>query len=261
MRFQSLRFEVTDRIGLVTFATPHKLNSITEERLADLEAVLTTVEADSDIGALILTGEGRGFCVGLDLDLLERAFADLIYFETVIRRLNAITTRLESLPIPTIAAINGYTRAGGFEISLGCDFIFVAHGANYGDVHTDAGVLPAFSTLRLSQRIGPQKAKELLWTARWLQGQELVDFGIALESVAPTELVATARAFASTLTDKPRACLAASKAVLQQASAEAIARDAELEIQSFMRYLKQYSYGEEGYRAFREGRPPAWRRL
>jgi len=255
----SLRYEVTDRIGLVTFATPAALNSITEARLADLEAVLTAAEADGNLGALIITGEGRAFCVGLDLNLLDRAFEDVGYFEQVVRRINAITTRLEALPIPTIAAINGFTRAGGFEMSLGCDFIIISDRAKYGDVHTDAGVLPACASLRLARRVGEQKAKELLWSARWLEGQEAVDFGIALKAVPADELLNESIAFARTLTDKPRACLASIKSVFQRASAEDTARGAELEIDSFLRYMREQPYGREGYRAFREGRPPAWK--
>jgi enoyl-CoA hydratase/carnithine racemase len=255
--FSSLRYEVTDRIGLVTFATPRSLNSITEARLADLEAVLTVAEGDRDLGALVITGEGRAFCVGLDLDLLDRAFDDLEYFERVVRRINAIITRLEALPIPTLAAINGFTRAGGFEISLGCDFILIADSAKYGDVHTDAGVLPACSSLRLARRIGEQKAKELLWTARWLDGQEAVEFGIARKAVPGDRLLEETIDFAKTLTDKPRTCLASIKSVFQQASAETIARGAEQELTAFVRYMREQPFGREGYRAFREGRPPS----
>ena len=163
MTFQTLRFEKTDRIGIMTFATPDNLNGITEQRLHEIEAVLTEVEADHDLGALIITGEGRAFCVGLDLGLLDRAFADLDWFDATVARMNRIITRLEQLDIPTITANNGFTRAGGFEISLGCDFMIVADEAKVGDVHTDAGVVPACVTLRLVRRVGLQNAKEILW--------------------------------------------------------------------------------------------------
>jgi enoyl-CoA hydratase/carnithine racemase len=257
--FKSLRYETDGRVAIVTFATPDTLNAITETRLDELEAVLDDIAADEEIGALIITGSGRAFCVGLDLDLLERAFNDLGYFEKVVRRVNGITTRLEALPIPTIAAINGYARAGGFEISLGCDFIVIADEARYGDAHTDAGVLPACASMRLARRIGDQKAKELLWTACWLEGQEAVDFGIALKAVPLASLMSDTLAFARTMTDKPRACLASIKSVFQQTQAAAIAAAAETELAAFVRYMREQPYGREGYRAFRENRQPSWK--
>ena len=157
---------------------------------------------------MVLTGEGdRAFCVGLDLDLLDKAFADLDYFDTVVGRVSRIIAALEALPVPTLAAINGVTRAGGFEFSLGCDFVIVADEADFGDAHTDSGVLPAAVTTRLKRKIGDQKAKALIWSARYLRGQEAVDWGLAIKSVPRAQLLAEAKAFLASIVDKPRATL------------------------------------------------------
>lgn len=259
MTYETLRYERADRIGVMTFAKPDMLNSLTEERFAEIEAVLDTVEQDADLGAFIITGEGKGFCVGLDLSLLERAFDDMGYFESIIRRLNTIITRIETLPIPTIAAVNGFARAGGFEITMGCDFMIIADEAKIGDAHTDSGVVPACVTLRLNRRLGTQKAKELLWTARWLKGPEAVAYGLALKSVPLANLVEEARAFAATMTDKPRPALASLKKLFQQGSDLSVAEGAELEMKSFIRYMSNEPYGREGYYAFREKRLPSWK--
>ena len=260
MTYTTLSYQKTGQIGVVTYTTPDRLNSISEARLTELESVLSAVENDGEIGALIVTGgEAKAFCVGLDLDLLDRAFNDIAFFETVVRRLGGIVSRLEALPIPTIAAINGIARAGGFEISLGCDFIIVANEALYGDAHTDAGVLPAASSIRLARRIGEQRAKELIWTARWLKGQEAVDYGIAIRSVPLSSLQAEALAFAASMTNKPRACIASNKGVFQQGRDMSVADGVQLELKSFVRYMSEQPYGKEGYRAYREGRRPTWR--
>ena len=260
MNYSSLTYEKHERIGTITFTTPKRLNAITEARLGELEAVLSQVESDQDIGALIVTGgDAKAFCVGLDLDLLDRAFVDVPFFESVVRRLGRIVSRLEALPIPTIAAINGFARAGGFEISLGCDFILIADEASFGDVHTDAGVLPATATIRLARRIGEQKAKEVIWTARWFKGQEAVDFGIAVRSGPLAKLQESARQFAASMTNKPRACIAYNKSVFQEGRDVDIATGVEIELKSFVRYMTDEPYGKEGYRAYREGRRPSWR--
>ncbi len=255
-------YEKSDGIGIVTFNTPKRLNAIGEARLDELEAVLSELEAGDDARALILTGAGdKAFCVGLDLDLLDRAFADLDYFEQVVRRVDGIITRLEALPFTTIAAINGLTRAGGFEFSMGCDFVIVADDARYGDAHTDSGVLPAAATLRLARRVGEQRAKEMIWTSRWYIGAEAVAAGLALKSVPRERLLAEAVGFAKSITDKPPAVIAASKRVFQKGRDLGLREGVEMELQNFMHYLRTESHGREGYTAYRERRPPAWKNV
>ncbi len=261
MTYESLKYEVVDpRVAIVTFDTPARLNAISEKRLDEIEAVLTVVEQDADLGALILTGgEGNAYCVGLDLDLLDRAFYDIPYFERVIRRIDGIVLRLEALTIPTIAAINGYARAGGFEISMGCDFILMADEAKIGDVHTDAGVIPAVTSIRLARRIGVQRAKEIIWTGRWMTGTEAVDCGLALKSVPRAALRSEAIAFAASMTSKPGPCIAANKSVFQQSVDQTIGQSVENEIAVFARFMTEQPFGKEGYAAYREGREPFWK--
>jgi enoyl-CoA hydratase/carnithine racemase len=260
MTYTSLRYETDGGIGVVTFATPRRMNAISETRLDELEAVLSAVEADEQLRALILTGEGdRAFCVGLDLELLEKAFADLDYFQATVTRVSKVMARLEALPIPTLAAINGLTRAGGFEFSLACDFVIVADEANYGDAHTDSGVLPAAVTTRLKRKIGDQKAKALIWSARYLKGQEAVDYGLAIRAVPRASLLAESKAFLNTLIDKPRATLAANKSVLQKVDDLTLDEAVANELHVFKTYMRQEPYGREGYTAFREKRSPSWK--
>ena len=98
--FSTLRYEIDEAgIGVMTFATPARLNAITEARLSEMEAVLEAAVHDPALRALILTGEGdRAFCVGLDLDLLDRAFADLGYFQSIVTRVAGVIARLEGPP-------------------------------------------------------------------------------------------------------------------------------------------------------------------
>jgi enoyl-CoA hydratase/carnithine racemase len=259
--FTSILHERIDDIAIVTFDTPQRLNAISEARLTELEAVLGTLETDETVRALILTGgEGRAFCVGLDLELLDRGFDDLDYFEQVVRRVDGIITRLEALPFPTIAAVNGLTRAGGFEFTMGCDFVILADDAPYGDAHTDSGVLPAAATVRLTRRVGEQRAKEMIWTSRWYVGQEAVAAGLALKSVPRAQLRAEAIAFARTMTDKPGAVIAASKRVFQNSVDGTLRDNVEMELRNFMHYMRTERFGREGYTAFREKRLPSWRK-
>lgn len=259
MTYSTLSYEVTDRIAVMTFTLPETLNGISEDRLSDIEAVLDAVENDTGVRALIITGSGKAFCVGLDLDLLDKAFDDIPYFKTIVHRLSRIVLRIEALDIPTIAAINGFARAGGFEMTLGCDFCIIADEAKIGDVHTDAGVIPAFVSLRLRRRVGDQIAKDILWTARWYTGPEAVANGLALKSVPLATLLDEARSYATTIIDKPRAAIATLKQIYREGATMGVAEGTELELKHFGEYMSTQPYGREGYRAFREKREPVWR--
>ncbi len=257
--FETLNFEIRDRVGYVQFSTPETLNSISEARIADLERVVAQVKENVDIRALTITGSGRGFCVGLDLDLLKRAFADLGYFEAMIRRLHAVLLELEHLPVPVIAAVNGYARAGGFELAIACDFMLIANEAKIGDRHTNLGVLPGGGcSQRLPRRVGEQRAKALILLAPWLTGEQAVAWGLALRSVPLADLPAAVEEMLSELRHRPRECSAAIKSAMHAARTLDSAQAVDNEIRIFVEYMSTLPYGREGYEASLAGRPPSW---
>jgi enoyl-CoA hydratase/carnithine racemase len=257
--YKSLSYEVRERVARVTFTTPDTLNSISEDRIADLQQVLREVRADASVRALSITGSGRAFCVGLDFGLLAKAFADIGYFESVVRRFNGVLMDLEELPIPVIAAVNGYARAGGFELALACDFILMADEARIGDNHAQVGVMPGGgATQRLPQRIGMQQAKALVFMANWLTGPEAVACGLALRSVPLAELPAASEAMLAVLVHRPRALSAALKRTMHASRKLDRPAGIEFEIGEFVRYMGQEPYGREGYAASLAKRAPDW---
>lgn len=248
MTFNSLTYEIKNNVAYVTFSTPKTLNSITEERISDLSEVVSLLEENTTINAAAITGTGRAFCVGLDLDLLKRAFDDMEYFESVVRRLSSIILRLERLPIPVVAAVNGYARAGGIEIALGCDLMIIADEAKIGDNHTHVNVMPgAGSTQRLPRRIGMQRAKELIWSAKWLTGKEAVEYGLALKSVPLEDLPKELENILDQLRDKHRAVLSVVKRTLREGDGLSIEDGVELELRNFLQYMGQEPYARDGF--------------
>jgi len=257
--FDTLNFEIRDRVGYVQFSTPDTLNSISEARLEDLERVIAQVNENAEVRALTITGSGRAFCIGLDLELLQRAFADIGYFEKVVRRLQAVLLDLESLPVPVIAAVNGYARAGGFELAIACDFMVIADEAKIGDRHTNLGVLPGGGiSPRLPRRVGEQRAKALVLLAPWLSGEQAVDYGLALRSVPLAELPAAVEDMLGELRHRPRECSAAIKRAMHAARTLDSAQAVEFEIRTFVEYMGKLPYGLEGYQASLAGRTPSW---
>ncbi len=248
MSYETLTYEVKQKVAYVTFNTPDQLNSITEQRMTELEAVMAELKRDAQVNAAVLTGSGKAFCVGLDLELLKKAFEDIDYFGGVIKRLNAILFDIERLPIPVIAAVNGFARAGGFEIALACDIMLIAEEAKIGDNHSHVHVMPGGgSTQRLPRRIGAQRAKELIWTARWLTGREAVDYGLALRAVPRDQLQAAVEELVAQLRDKVRPCLAVIKDTMREGAPLPIEDAVAVEMRNFVRYMGDEPYAREGF--------------
>jgi len=213
--FEAVRFEVVDGAAWLTLDRPEALNAMTERMHKEIEHCCRSVREDDDIRSLVVTGAGdQAFCIGSDIQFLDDAYADgnLAVLRDYLERLNALLLGLESLPVPTIAVVNGKARASGFELILACDLVLVAEEARLGDVHTPFGHLPGGgATQRAARKIGMPRALELIWTGRWLSGQEAVAFGLALDAVPRAELHARTDALLAKLVDKPRAVLSSIK--------------------------------------------------
>jgi enoyl-CoA hydratase len=171
----------------VRLERPAALNSLNYEVVAGLEEAMDEALASGDVRALVLTGSGRAFCAGADLDLIDGAGAEPGAFERFLESVGATMRRLERLPLPTIAAINGLALAGGLELVLCCDLAIAAGGAKIGDAHANYGLLPGGGgTVRLPRRVGPALAKQLMFTGAFLEAEELRHSGL-LNDVVPAE--------------------------------------------------------------------------
>jgi enoyl-CoA hydratase/carnithine racemase len=253
-------FYIRDRVAYLSFDRPDQLNAITEEVIDQLGESIATVAADPTLVAMVIQGTGKAFCVGLDIDLLDRAFEDSDYFTSVLQRYGQVLRELEALDVPVVAAVNGITRAGGFEMMLACDLVLAAEEARIGDVHTSFGVVPGGgSTQRLPRKIGDQKAKELILTARWLTAGDARDYGLVLAVTPLAELTARTEELLNDLRNKPGSVLRAVKRAMRIGSEEPLNRALDVEIAEFLTHLTaEPSDSREGFRAYREGRSPRW---
>jgi len=255
----SVEYEVRDRVGYATLNRPHALNAIDEGVLGDLAALLPQVADDQGVKALVFSGAGEVFSVGLDLGLLEKAFADTTYFRDVLERLKRILLDIEALPVPAIAAINGLARAGGLELALACDLVLIADEARVGDTHLAYGIVPGGgATQRLPRAIGRQRARDLILTGRWIMGPEAAEIGLALKSVPRASLEAAVEELAGRFRGLSRACLGATKAAIVAGAALPLDEALDVEIDHFIRYLDTEPTAREGFNASLERRDPVW---
>jgi enoyl-CoA hydratase/carnithine racemase len=237
------------------------LNSLDPRVLDGLEVALDEAEADHDLRAAVVTGVGeRAFSVGMDLTFLGTCFADPVgTFVPFLRRYHAVLSRLERLPVPVIARVNGLARAGGFELILACDLVVVADDVRVGDVHLAFGVPPGGgASQRAVRKLGEQRAKALVLTSDWLDGATMVRWGLALSSVARTGLDDEVERLLASLRGRSRSALAVTKAAMSAAPDLPLDAGLDYELELFERLLSTTSDLDEGYRAFVEGREPTW---
>ncbi len=172
-------------VAVVTISRPEALNALNSIVIAELEQVVTELERDRDIRAMILTGEGRSFVAGADIG--EQYPLDLDGGRRWGQRGSALMRRIEKLEFPTIAAVNGFALGGGCELALSCDLILASEKAKFGQPEVGLGITPGFSgTQRLPRRIGIAMAKELIFSGRMIKADEAKEIGLA-NAVYPPE--------------------------------------------------------------------------
>lgn len=179
-----------DGFATVVFNRPEKLNTLSIALRQELAGAVAALEADPVIRVLIVTGAGRAFSAGLDLDEWTAAPAAAAWQHSAV-------DAIELFSGPVIGAINGLAITGGVEIALACDLLIAASDARFADTHAKVGLLPGWGgSVRMQQRIGPHRAKELALTGRYLHAAEALAWGFVNRVVPPESLRAEAEAMA-----------------------------------------------------------------
>jgi enoyl-CoA hydratase/carnithine racemase len=171
-------------VATLTLNRPDKLNALTPKVFVALRAQIDAVADDDSIRCVVVTGAGRSFCAGHDLTAIaegEEAPSRHYESETV--------DALEMLPKPTIAKIKGHCFTGGLELALACDLLVAADSAQLGDTHGQWGLVPVWGmSVRLPERVGVSRAKELMFTSRRISGTAAASIGLVDRAVADDDL-------------------------------------------------------------------------
>lgn len=185
--------DVADGVATLTLNRPDKLNALHAGMLARLHRLVDDLAERDDVRVVVVTGAGRSFCAGHDLVALgESDAAGARYVE------GGAVDALAALPIPTIGKIRGHCLTGGLELALACDLLVAADDARLGDTHGQWGLVPVWGmTVRLPERVGYARAKELSFTARKVDGAEAARIGLVEHAVPAGELDASVAALAA----------------------------------------------------------------
>jgi enoyl-CoA hydratase/carnithine racemase len=254
-------FEVRDRVATVTFNRPDKLNALTFEAYADLRDLLAELPHRGDTKVLVITGEGRGFCSGGDVEeiigeLQKLEAAELLEFT---RMTGAAVKALRECPLPVIAAINGVAAGAGSVIALAADFRLLAQSASFAFLFTRVGLAGADmgSAYLLPRIVGLGRATELLILGEKLSAERAYEIGLATQTVPDDELADRAAALAHRLADGPAFAYSTTKVLLTRELDMDLGSAIELEAIT-QALLMQSEDHAEFYEAWREGRKPNW---
>lgn len=255
-----VRFAASDQVLRITLDGPDSLNSITPEVVSGLHGALDYAETDTSLRAIVIRGVGKAFSVGMDIAFLGECFADPQgLFARFTADYHELLDRLEAFPVPSIAAVNGLARAGGFELLLACDFVVAADEARVGDIHLDFGMVPgAGASIRAYRKVGDQRARLLMLTPTWLSGEQMVGWGLAVAHAPGAELDAAVADFTDLLKGRSRPAIAAVKGLLNVAGDLIKSEGLEREHEVFRRYVLEVPDMAEGYKAFVEKREAHW---
>ncbi|MCR4590503.1 MAG: enoyl-CoA hydratase/isomerase family protein [Lachnospiraceae bacterium] len=206
-------YEVKGSIAVITINREKALNALNSEVLDDLEKVFDGVDTNA-VRCLILTGAGeKSFVAGADIG--EMSTLTKAEGEAFGKKGNDVFRKIETFPVPVIAAINGFALGGGCEISMSCDFRICSENAMFGQPEVGLGITPGFGgTQRLARTVGVGMAKQLIYTARNIDAQEALRIGLVNQVVPQAELMATAEKLANTIAgNAPIAVRACKKAI------------------------------------------------
>jgi 2-(1,2-epoxy-1,2-dihydrophenyl)acetyl-CoA isomerase len=240
----------------VVLNRPHRLNALTEGVHAGLAAALAEAAAP-DVRAVVLTGAGRAFCVGQDIDVFPEQPEAV--GEMLRRAYHPNVLALRALGKPVIAAVNGPAAGAGLGLAMACDLRIAGESATFVPAFTAIGLVPDTGLTRsLARVIGPGRAAEWMITGQRLSAGEALALGLVSRVVPDADLAAEAASLAADLAARPTRALALTKALFEQAPATPM--DAQLEAEAAAQVLAAATEDfAEGVAAFREKRPPAFR--
>lgn len=258
MDYKTITFELSDRIATITLNRPERLNAINDEMRQDFSRLFTELQTNEEIGVIILTGAGRAFSAGGDIEYFEREWSTQ-KFRAENHRLTQFFDELELIEKPVLAAINGPCTGAGLQVTLSCDLRIASDQARFGFRENNIGLIPgAGGCSRLVKLIGYGKAKELIFTGEMITATEAERIGLVNRVVPHEELLDHTRKLAEHLLTRAPEALGLAKRLLWHSVTSDFQTGRLLEALAQSVLVKSEDH-HEGIRAFREKRKPEFK--
>ncbi|MQP68291.1 enoyl-CoA hydratase/isomerase family protein [Niveispirillum sp. SYP-B3756] len=261
MEFVDIVYEQRGRGAWIRLNRPDALNTINPGLAREFDAALDLAEENPEIVTVAVTGTGRAFCAGADLKFLGDLLQENSEHESANfqNQLMALMARLEKFPKPVICAVNGVSTGGGTELLLCCDLVIAVASAKIGDGHANYGLLPGGgASIRLPRKIGPTRAKYLLFTGELRSAAELVTCGLVNEVVEDGALEAAVDGLVDKLSSKSPLALKQVKMLVDDGLEQPL--DTALRLELLASTLHSHSHDmHEGVAAFNAKRKPSFK--
>jgi enoyl-CoA hydratase len=251
---ETVRSEQRGAVSVLTLARPKALNALDRATLEALAARCAELAQRPQLRAVVVTGEGRAFAAGADI--AEMRGHGPLEAEAFSRLGHAAFAALEALPVPTIAAVNGYALGGGCELACACDWIYASSKARFGQPEVNLGIIPGFGgTSRLLRRVGVAWAKELVLTGETIDAETALRIGLANRVFPPEDLLDAAVRAGETIAARGPLAVAQATRILQEGQ-DADQRTAHALEQAGFGFVAASRDRAEGMDAFLEKREP-----
>lgn len=260
MNYKNIIFEKKHGVAKITLNRPEALNAMNRDMISEIGHALEDAEKDNEVRVVVITGNGRAFCVGVDLKHAKEELGSLSAQQEFFRFANrTLVNNIENLSKPVIAAVNGFALAGGFELMLACDLVIASEDALIGDQHINFGLVgPGGSTQRTPRIVGIRKAKEIILIGEKLSAKEAERIGLVNRAVPADQLERTIDDMAAKLAEKSPVALRIAKALINRSLQVDLSTGSELEVMSAIVNASSEDY-QEGIRAFNEKRKPVFK--
>ena len=254
--FQTLQVEHRGRVGLITLNRPKQLNALNEELTRELAQALDSLEDNTEIGCIVITGSEKAFAAGADIGMMkDYSYMDAYKGDYITKNWE----RVKSCRKPVIAAVAGYALGGGCELAMMCDMIFAADTAKFGQPEIKLGTLPgAGGTQRLPRAISKAKAMDMCLTARMMDAAEAERSGLVARVIPADKLIDETMAAATTIANYSLPAVMMIKESINRAYESSLAEGLLFERRVFHASFALADQ-KEGMAAFAEKRPANFR--
>lgn len=257
MAFETIRYGTHDGVATIELARPEKLNAMSSSMFTELGDAAEQAASDPGIRVVLVRGEGRAFCAGLDVTLLgQLAGTRGARFRSFARNAQRPFLLLSQMEKPTVAAVQGHAIGSGFQLALACDLRVIAEDARFAMLEVKYGIIPDLGGVEhLTRLVGPAMAKELVWTGRDVYAKEAEKLGLANHVVPAATLNEQVDAYVRELVTSPPIPVSMTKSLANRAHETPLETALEREAEAQARCVETEDH-REAVAAYLEKRPP-----
>lgn len=252
--YKTIVLEIEKNCATLKFNRPRSGNGFNEAMGSDLLSALQQL-ASPEVRSVVITGEGKDFCIGLDPDFLQKEIQESArMFRRTVGYLNQVVSELRRLAKPVIAAVNGKAAGTGFSFALACDFILASQSSSFASSYINLGLSPDGGlSYFLTRLVGPQKASELVMTGKTISAKKALEMGVISGVVPDDRLIEEATSLAIYFASGPTLALGRAKRLIDTSTTHSLEEQLEEERQALISIAESYDY-KEGLAALTEGK-------